>query len=534
MIHAQDLYIAMECMDSDLSHVIRNTDDMSEHQMKYIIYHILKGVNELHARGLVHRDLKPQNILVDRCNEPYISDFGLATPVHHREDEGIPIGERVGTPGYMAPELFVSHSSLTYSKPVDIWAVGCIFADLLGGTVNSPLFYSKSSYQLVNNILDVVGFPSEGDVRQMGCDLDRGDTPEDSSSTANTIEGLRWRFPDASDDALDFLRLCLQFNPAKRPAAGELMNHKFFADFHFAEPEEAKGLIDIPCMRCPVYLSTEQYRRKILNAFNVPLPEALTIPVSMKELETSILSDIEVPADIYSTGLADNVREYQCGKSSCCDSLREFFPSASAQGLDFLRLCLKFNLPGGSTAEDLLRHPFLTLKDAPCDNKVVNAANDAVDAGNKPDLWTLPGDDSTKEEEISAEYLEDAIIKLIDADDESQGVAESPKLEDPAVVVPRRGSQVSTMVTLTNNVPIRVKGRKLLRYKEKTRIWRRNQRFNRKSFRRAYGQKKVVANAATINLHTYNYIRTELVCVKHIFTRDSVRASIAAVSPSWN
>jgi len=106
---------------------------MSEHkatinnyQIKLFLYQLISGVNYCHSRRIIHRDLKPQNLLVDRSGNLKIADFGLARAF------GIPIKtltHEIETLWYRAPEVLLGQKQ--YSLGVDIWAVGCIFAELI-------------------------------------------------------------------------------------------------------------------------------------------------------------------------------------------------------------------------------------------------------------------------------------------------------------------------------------------------------------------------------------------------------------------
>ena len=106
---------------------------MSEHkhtvtpyEIKLFIYQLINGINYCHSRRIIHRDLKPQNLLIDKGGNLKIADFGLARAF------GIPIKtltHEIETLWYRAPEVLLGQKQ--YSLGVDIWAVGCIFAELI-------------------------------------------------------------------------------------------------------------------------------------------------------------------------------------------------------------------------------------------------------------------------------------------------------------------------------------------------------------------------------------------------------------------
>ena len=101
--------------------------------VQYFIYQVLRGLKYIHSAGVIHRDLKPSNLLVNSNCDLKICDFGLARGIHpgHAEGKGgtMLLTEYVVTRWYRAPEIMLACHE--YSKPIDIWSVGCIFAELI-------------------------------------------------------------------------------------------------------------------------------------------------------------------------------------------------------------------------------------------------------------------------------------------------------------------------------------------------------------------------------------------------------------------
>ena len=126
MIRIEDtLYLVFEYMEKNLYQLItdRKNKKLSEGQIRYILWQILQGVAYMHKYWFFHRDLKPENLLVSN-DKIKIADFGLA-----REIRSIPpYTDYVSTRYYRAPECILK--STNYNSPVDIWAVGCIMAEL--------------------------------------------------------------------------------------------------------------------------------------------------------------------------------------------------------------------------------------------------------------------------------------------------------------------------------------------------------------------------------------------------------------------
>lgn len=116
------------------------------------MYQILQGLNFMHKHGFFHRDIKPENLL---CNGPElikIADFGLAREIRSRP----PYTDYVSTRWYRAPEVLLR--STNYSSPVDIWAVGCIMAELY---TLQPLFPGRSEVDQIFRICSILGTPDK-------------------------------------------------------------------------------------------------------------------------------------------------------------------------------------------------------------------------------------------------------------------------------------------------------------------------------------------------------------------------------------
>ncbi len=130
------LYLLFEYLEIDLrkylESLMENNEELEPEFVKSFIFQILEGVAYCHSKKIIHRDLKPQNLLLDHSGRIKIADFGLARafsiPIR-------PYTKEVLTLWYRAPEILLG--CVEYSTPVDIWSVGCIFAELI---LKKPLF----------------------------------------------------------------------------------------------------------------------------------------------------------------------------------------------------------------------------------------------------------------------------------------------------------------------------------------------------------------------------------------------------------
>ncbi|CAB1349123.1 unnamed protein product, partial [Coregonus sp. 'balchen'] len=140
-------------MQSDLHKIIVSPQPLSSDHVKVFLYQILRGLKYLHSAGILHRDIKPGNLLVNSNCVLKICDFGLARV--EELDESRHMTQEVVTQYYRAPEILMG--SHHYSNAIDIWSIGCIFAELLGRRI---LFQAQSPIQQLDLITDLLGTPS--------------------------------------------------------------------------------------------------------------------------------------------------------------------------------------------------------------------------------------------------------------------------------------------------------------------------------------------------------------------------------------
>ncbi|KAL2549099.1 Cyclin-dependent kinase A-1 [Forsythia ovata] len=172
-------------------------------KIKSFLYQILSGVAYFHAHKILHRDLKPQNILLDSEQKKLkLADFGLSRTLdipsirYTRSDY-------LGTPSYKAPELILDSQNYTYAA--DMWAVGCIFAEMV---TQNLLFEGQLHFEILGNIFSILGTPDE----------------------------IAWPgFTDLYDTDLKLFqhqkpKQMLVLNPDRRITALDALKHQYFAD----------------------------------------------------------------------------------------------------------------------------------------------------------------------------------------------------------------------------------------------------------------------------------------------------------------
>lgn len=219
IVHTEKkLTLVFEFMDTDLKKYMEaNKGKIEMKTVKYLLYQLLAGVAYCHQRRVLHRDLKPQNLLLSNDNVLKLGDFGLARAF------GIPVRSfthEVVTLWYRAPDVLLG--SRKYSTPVDIWSVGCIFAEIVTGR---PLFPGSSDQDELLRIFKLLGTPNP----QTWPDIVNLPLYNDHLPQLPP-RNIAQYVPTLDPVGLDLLVHMLQYDPAKRITAKAAMAHQWFAD----------------------------------------------------------------------------------------------------------------------------------------------------------------------------------------------------------------------------------------------------------------------------------------------------------------
>ncbi|KAJ3051864.1 Mitogen-activated protein kinase [Rhizophlyctis rosea] len=225
-----ELYLVEGLMEADLNQIIKSKQQLADQHYQYFVYQILRGLKWMHSANVIHRDLKPGNLLVNSDCELRICDFGLARGLTH---EGAEFNntEYVATRYYRAPEVVLSPKH--YSKALDIWSVGCIFGELLLGKV---MFKGSDYIDQLQRIFEIRGTPQDPTLMSLCSPKVLKYIQTWSRRPKIPLEKI---FPDANPLGLDLLDKLLAFDPRERITAEEALLHPYLEAYHHPDDEPA-------------------------------------------------------------------------------------------------------------------------------------------------------------------------------------------------------------------------------------------------------------------------------------------------------
>jgi serine/threonine protein kinase len=211
-VYKLNVVIEMEYCVTTLSNLVRYiSKPFHTGQIKKIIRSIAEGLKYLHENDIMHRDLKPGNILINENCDIKLGDFGSSRIITPSIKEVTP---QIGTKWYKAPEIIFGKKD--YGKYVDIWSFGCLAAELF---MFEPLFPGNTDFEMVNFIFSLLGYSQEDEeVLKPQIKFEYIDAKENSLQT--TLDC-------ADSDFIDLLKKMLVLNYEKRISINEVLEHEF-------------------------------------------------------------------------------------------------------------------------------------------------------------------------------------------------------------------------------------------------------------------------------------------------------------------
>jgi len=232
IVHSDSkLYLVFEFLDLDLKKymdTVGTSEGLGPLMVKKFTWQLIKGLYYCHAHRVLHRDLKPQNLLIDKAGNLKLADFGLARAF------GIPLRtytHEVVTLWYRAPEVLLG--SRHYSTAIDMWSVGCIFAEM---AMRQPLFPGDSEIDEIFRIFRVLGTPNE-DVWPGVSSL-----PDYKPTFPKwSAQDLYKAIPNLDAYGIDLLQQTLVYDPAHRISAKRALSHEYFNNYEATGNGEIKA-----------------------------------------------------------------------------------------------------------------------------------------------------------------------------------------------------------------------------------------------------------------------------------------------------
>uniref|UniRef100_UPI00358F9773 serine/threonine-protein kinase MAK-like isoform X2 n=1 Tax=Myxine glutinosa TaxID=7769 RepID=UPI00358F9773 len=256
------LYFVFEYMKENLYQLMKDRNKFfPEATVRNIMYQILQGLAYIHKHGFFHRDMKPENLLCMGPELIKIADFGLAREIRSLP----PYTDYISTRWYRAPEVLLR--STRYSFPIDIWAVGCIMAELI---TLRPLFPGSSEIDQIFKICQVLGAPTQSN------------WPEGHQLVASmhfrwpqiVPSSLKSAIPKVSIEALELMHDMLNWDPRKRPTASEALRYTYFKVGQVVSISQNASVLDKHFVQLPASMKQQKpfYPHNKYKAQIVPQP----------------------------------------------------------------------------------------------------------------------------------------------------------------------------------------------------------------------------------------------------------------------
>lgn len=247
------IYVVCELMDMDLGSILRSEQVFTDQHLQLFLYQLLRGLKYMHSAVVIHRDIKPQNLLVN-CNcDLKICDLGLARVNFPEIQTSNPMTDYVCSRWYRAPEVLCAWTD--YTAAIDVWSSGCILAELY--TCRS-FFPGANTQDQLEKIIAFLGSPSEEELQHLPNEKQRRWLGMQPRVPARP---LKESIPKAPDLALELLKGLLRWSPEERPTVVEALQHSYLEKWSCPEDEPVREPLETADFEFEQWQASMEYFR---------------------------------------------------------------------------------------------------------------------------------------------------------------------------------------------------------------------------------------------------------------------------------
>ncbi|ODQ58698.1 hypothetical protein WICANDRAFT_21208, partial [Wickerhamomyces anomalus NRRL Y-366-8] len=224
MVEQKQIYMIFDYADHDLTGILSNPDiKLSDANCKYFFKQLLEGINYLHSKKVIHRDIKGSNLLIDRRGVLKVADFGLARKMKKTKPSQSPdYTNRVITLWYRPPELLLGTTD--YGREVDMWGIGCLLVEIF---TKKAIFQAQDEIQQLHVIFEIMGTPSFEEWPKID-NLPWYELVKPKDFYNSTFKGLYGSV--LSKQCFDLALQLLKYDPSKRITAKDALKHEYFKE----------------------------------------------------------------------------------------------------------------------------------------------------------------------------------------------------------------------------------------------------------------------------------------------------------------
>ena len=237
-VNKGNFFLVFEYVEKNLLEVLEESPNgLSSKLIRSFVYQMCKAVSYLHKNNMIHRDVKPENLLIDENLNLKLCDFGFARKIKlNKQNNNVDtMTDYVATRWYRSPELLLSGG--IYGPEVDYWAIGCIMGELADG---NPMFPGENEVDQLDCIIKILGNLPEELVKMY---YENPIYNEKELFKVKKPETLEKRYLGIlSPTAIDFMKGLLELDPSKRLNGDTVFKHKYFKIFMDEEKNKQNNI----------------------------------------------------------------------------------------------------------------------------------------------------------------------------------------------------------------------------------------------------------------------------------------------------